>query len=73
VVRSQDGSELQFRVLPTTLLHKVFCAYASKRSLELDNLVFIFEGIKLRADRTVQESEIEDGDIIDLLSSMVGD
>lgn len=65
--------ELVFRVTPTTLLQKVYCAYAATKSLELDNLKFACDGVLLRPDRTVQESELEDGDIIDSLLLMLGD
>lgn len=65
--------ELVFRVAPTTLLQKVYCAYAATKSLELDNLKFACDGVLLRPDRTVQESELEDGDIIDSLLLMLGD
>ena len=73
MVKSQDGCEVQFGVRPTTLLQKVHCAYAATRSLELDNLNFACDGVLLHPDRTVQESELEDGDIIDSLSLMLGD
>ncbi len=72
-MKSIDASEIHFRVKPTTLLQKVFCTYAATRSVELDNLNFICDGAKLWRDRTVQESELEDGDIIDAISFMLGD
>ena len=65
--------EIQFRIRPTTLLQKLYCAYAAKTSVELGNLKLFCDGTVLRPDRTVQECEIEDGDVIDVLSVMVGD
>lgn len=68
-----DGVDIQFRASPATLLHKVFCAFAAKRSMKLQDVVFVFEGTRLRPDRTVQEYGIEDGDVIDLMVLQVGD
>ena len=73
MLRSLDGMQIHFRVMPKTLLHKVFWAYAAKGSLELSNLKFMFEGARLCPHDTVQESKIEDGDVIDALSFMLGD
>lgn len=59
--------------MPTTLLHKIFCAYAAKRSLDLDILKFMFEGDMLCPHDTAQKYGIEDGDVIDVMVSMLGD
>ncbi|KAL0039487.1 hypothetical protein WJX79_010346 [Trebouxia sp. C0005] len=73
VLISRDGCAIHFRVMPTTPLQKVFCAYAAKRSLDLDILKFLFEGRILCPDDTVHKCKIEDGDIIDVLLRMIGD
>ena len=71
--RSQDGIDIHFRVTPTILLHKVFFAYADKRSQELDSLKFVFEGDMLCPYDTVQKFGIENGDVIDVMVDMLGD
>jgi len=73
VVSCDDGLDIHFRASSATLLQKVYCAYAAKRSLKLQDVVFVFEGTRLRPDRTVQEYGIQDGDVIDLMVLQVGD
>jgi len=65
--------DIHFRVTPTILLHKVFCAYADKRSQELDRLKFVFEGDMLCPYDTMQKYGIENMDVIDVMVSMLGD
>lgn len=65
--------EIQFRVTPTCLLHKVFCAYADRRSLELNSFKCLFEGDVLHPHHTVQKYGIESGDTVDVMVSMLGD
>lgn len=72
-VKSQDGNQVQFKVLPATLLHKVFDAYASRMSAQLDDLRFVYRGYRLDGHDDVQHYGIEDQDIVDVVVHQVGD
>lgn len=72
VVRAQDGSELQFKVRFNTPLQKVFNAYATRKSLELKDCKFLYDGAILTGSQTPEELELEDKDVIDMMVSQLG-
>ncbi|XP_068317026.1 small ubiquitin-related modifier 1-like [Pyrus communis] len=63
---NKDGSEVFFRIKPTTKLNKVIDALCTKRSLDRNSLVFIFDGDHINGKKTAAEHHMEDGDEIDV-------
>ena len=73
VLKAQDGSEQEFRVLPSTRMHKVMSVYCTKRSLDPDSVNFLYDGDLLYGHKTVQQEFLEDGDEVQVMVHMVGD
>ena len=70
-----SGKEVQIKVFPQTLLQKVFTAFAERLSLDIAKLRFLdrWTGIRLHWHESLQEAEIDDGDVIICMSERVGD
>ena len=73
IVRCLDsGKEMPFKVLPETRLQRIFTAFAERLSLDVAKLRFVNDG-RLHWHKSVQEAEIEGGDVILCMSEQVGD
>lgn len=71
-IKAQDGTEMQFKIKRTTKLHKVFAAYAQKKSVDPSQFRFLFDGNRLKDSLTAEEAGLEDGDSIDALVEQIG-
>jgi len=71
-VKSGDGSEVFFKVKATTQLGKVMAAFCKKVGQEKDNVRFLFDGERLRAEQTPAELGMEDEDEIDAMVEQTG-
>ncbi|ORZ29593.1 ubiquitin-related domain-containing protein [Catenaria anguillulae PL171] len=73
-LRDQGGSEIEFKVKSTTKFSKVAKAYAEKKGLDIKEIRFMFEGQRMRidGDSTVEEIDLQDGDIIDVEQNQIG-
>ncbi|GLU01549.1 hypothetical protein SLE2022_188550 [Rubroshorea leprosula] len=72
MVKSQDGSEVYFRIKPQTQFHKLMNQYCLKTSLDVNSVTFLFDGRRLRPEETPEKVAMEDGDEIDCLLHQVG-
>eukprot|EP00887_Chlorella_sp_A99_P007373 scaffold2.g7373.t1 len=72
-VRDQLGNSLTFTVKRNTPLEKVFKAFAARMRLDIRTLCFLCLGVRLRMWETVDEAELEDGDVIYVIVEQVGD
>lgn len=72
-MRSQDGSELQFKVMMKTPLVKLMQAYAARISLHCHDLKFVYGGLRLSGGGCPESYDMESGDMIDVLQDQVGD
>ncbi|CAM8965354.1 unnamed protein product [Rhodiola kirilowii] len=67
-VKGEDGNiEGFFRMKRSTQLKKLMYAYCDIKSVELNSIVFFFDGRRLHGYQTPDELEMEDGDIIDAM------
>ncbi|XP_039055370.1 uncharacterized protein LOC120198047 isoform X1 [Hibiscus syriacus] len=67
VISIQNKDELkQFRVYTDDKFEKLFRLYANKAKLDLQSLVFSFDGDKINVDATPASLEMEDDDIIEV-------
>ena len=72
-VKDQTGEEpIHFKVKTTTMMGKVFRAYAQRKGLEMGALRFLLDADRLTDLKTVEASGLEDGDQIDVHLEMVG-
>eukprot|EP00798_Chlamydomonas_sp_ICE-L_P021030 gene21030-27899_t len=65
VVKDQSGTEVTFKVKPSTKFGKIMDAYCTKKALDPNTVKFLFDGTKIQRDKTPLELEIEDGDNVD--------
>ncbi|GMI83500.1 hypothetical protein like AT1G68185 [Hibiscus trionum] len=67
VISIQNKDELkQFRVYTDDKFEKLFSSYANKAKLDLQRLVFSFDGDKINLDATPTSLGMEDDDIIEV-------
>ncbi|KAK4762258.1 hypothetical protein SAY87_030142 [Trapa incisa] len=71
-VKGQDGNEVFFKIKRSTQLKKLMNAYCDRQSVEMNSIVFLFDGRRLRAEQTPDELEMEDGDEIDAMLHQTG-
>jgi small ubiquitin-related modifier len=63
---------MYFKIKRQTQFRKVFEAYCARQSLQLDQMRFLFNGIKLGDYQTPEELEMEDDEVIDAMMFQVG-
>ncbi|KAF8820990.1 putative small ubiquitin family modifier [Cardiosporidium cionae] len=71
-VKSSDGSEVFFKIRKKTKLEKLINVYCSRVGQSAESIRFIHDGVRLRADRTAEESELLDNDTIDAMVEQTG-
>ncbi|GJS11234.1 small ubiquitin-related modifier 1 [Tanacetum coccineum] len=71
-VKSQDGIELSFRIKRNKQLKTLIDEYCDKQSKETNATVFVFNRKRLQADKTPDELEMEDGEVIDAILYQMG-
>ena len=72
VVKSQDQSEVQFKVKRNTKFIKVKMAFCSRKSLEPDSVRLVFDGERLIDEKCPEDLDMEDGDVIDCIMEQIG-
>ena len=53
------------QVKPHTNMQRIMDAYADKKSLDVSQIRFLYDGTRLTGDKTPQGLDMEDGDVID--------
>lgn len=71
-VKAQDGTEVFFKVKPTTPFSKIFSAYCKKIGTDTADIRFLFEGARVSPDQTPADLDMSDEDCIDAMVHQVG-
>ncbi|GJR29482.1 RNA-directed DNA polymerase, eukaryota [Tanacetum coccineum] len=71
-VKGQDGSEVFFRIRRSTQLKKLMIAYCDRKAVELNLIVFLFDGRFLRGEDTAHELKMKEGDEIYAMHRLTG-
>jgi small ubiquitin-related modifier len=66
-VNSQDGIKVSFKIKRNTQLKELMNAHCDQQSIELDSIVFLYDGRQFKAEQTPDELEMEDEDEIDAM------
>ncbi|CAL1381702.1 unnamed protein product [Linum trigynum] len=66
-IQDQDGLK-QYRLFKDDKFERFFKMYAEKAKVDVQNLVFSFDGDKINPNATPDGLDMEDGDIIEVLS-----
>jgi small ubiquitin-related modifier len=72
VVKDQQGGELHFKVKAHTKFEKIFNAYATKKSIGVETMKFLFDGARLRPTQTPAEVGLENDDCIEAMVEQLG-
>ena len=65
-VAGLQGDEVYFKVSPTTLLQKIFDAYANRKGLAVDSIRFTLKGSRVHGGQTASSVGMADGDRLDV-------
>lgn len=68
-VMAQDGTEVFFKMRPTTPFKKLFDAYCNRQGLPRSAVHWLFDGGRIQEDETPSDLEMEDGDTVDAVGS----
>ncbi|KAK9803882.1 hypothetical protein WJX72_001786 [[Myrmecia] bisecta] len=71
-VRSQDGTTTFFKAKKTTKFSKLISAFCAKQSISEAEVVFMFDGERLRGEQTPEELDMQNDDTIDAMIHQVG-
>ena len=71
-VKDQGGEETFFKVKCTTLMSKIFAAYAQRKGVQKSVLRFLLDGERINPEETADTLELEDHDQIDVLLEQYG-
>ena len=70
-VVSQDGHERFFKMRLDTKLEKLMRAFCQREGIDIHSVRFLFDGHRIRENRTPMELEMEESDIIDVVVEQV--
>ena len=71
-VVTQDSTEVFFKIKKTTPLKKLMEAFCSKQGLNIQNVRFLSDGVRITPDKTAQDLGLHDGDVIDAMMNQIG-
>mmetsp|Transcript_16963 Transcript_16963/g.32499 ORF Transcript_16963/g.32499 Transcript_16963/m.32499 type:complete len:94 (+) Transcript_16963:186-467(+) len=71
-VKSQDGQEVFFKIKKTTPFRKLIDAYCKRQGGDPNQILFLFEGSRLKAEQTPEQVDLGDGDEIDAMAHQTG-
>lgn len=69
---SDGSSEIFFKIKRTTSLRRLMEAFAKRQGKEMDSLRFLYDGIRIQADQTPDDLDMEDNDIIEAHREQIG-
>ena len=69
---SDGSSEIFFKIKRTTPLRRLMEAFAKRQGKEMDSLRFLYDGIRIQADQTPEDLDMEDNDIIEAHREQIG-
>ncbi|PKU71583.1 Small ubiquitin-related modifier 1 [Dendrobium catenatum] len=71
-VKGQHGNEQTFTIKRTTNLKRLMDAYCNRQSENVNAIVFLYDGRRLRGEETPESLKMEDGDEIDAMLHQTG-
>lgn len=71
-VKAQDGSEIFFKIKPTTALKKLMESYCQRQGVDSKTVRFLYEGNRIQEASTPRELGMSNGDEIDAMVEQRG-
>ncbi|MCL7031771.1 hypothetical protein MKW94_008006 [Papaver nudicaule] len=72
VKSNMDQTEVCFRIKRDSKMSKLMNAYGEAKKLETQTLRFLYDSTRIKAEHTIDDLGIEDGDQIDAFLHMIG-
>ncbi|KAL8449353.1 hypothetical protein Emag_003643 [Eimeria magna] len=69
---ARDGSEVYFKIKRRTKLEKLMTAYCNRLGQSIDSVRFLYDGERVKPEKTPMDLGIEDGDVIDAMVQQTG-
>ncbi|KAI8383666.1 Ubiquitin-2 like Rad60 SUMO-like [Nakaseomyces glabratus] len=69
---SDGSSEIFFKIKKTTPLRRLMEAFAKRQGKEMDSLRFLYDGLRIQADQTPEDLDMEDNDLIEAHREQIG-
>ena len=71
-VVNAEGNEVFFKIKRTTLMKKLMDAYCKKNGTTRQQVRFLYDGKPLEDEKTPDDYEMDDDDVIDAMVEQVG-
>lgn len=71
-VKAQDGSEIFFKIRPSTQLKKLMDSYCQRQGVDPKTVRFLFEGTRVGETSTPRELGMQNDDSIDAMVEQRG-
>jgi len=71
-VKAQDGSEIFFKIKPSTALKKLMDSYCQRQGVDSKTVRFLYEGNRVQETATPKELGMTSGDEIDAMVEQRG-
>lgn len=71
-VKDQNGGEVVFKVKRSTKFKRVLDAFCGKKSWNVNQVRFVFDGQRINEDMTPDDLSMEDNDTIDAFLEQIG-
>lgn len=71
-VKAQDGSEIFFKIRPSTQLKKLMDSYCQRQGVDPKTVRFLFEGTRINETSTPRELGMQNDDSIDAMVEQRG-
>lgn len=72
ILKSQDGSEMIFKVKPTTKFGKMLAAFSARKGLDEKSVRLVFDGQRLQEQSTPADYDMQSDDVIDVVVEQLG-
>ncbi|PKU71587.1 Small ubiquitin-related modifier 2 [Dendrobium catenatum] len=71
-IKYENRHDIYYYVRPIVKFKNIMNHYCNRQSLEINNVVFLFDGRQLRDEQTPEDLGMEDGDEIDAMLHQIG-
>jgi|Transcript_73082 small ubiquitin-related modifier len=71
-VVNAEGAEVYFKIKRSTPLRKLMDAYCKKQGINRTSVRFHFDGRRIEDEKTAEDYEMEDDDVIDAMVEQTG-
>ena len=71
-VVTQDSTEIFFKIKRQTPLRKLMEAFCNKQGLNINNVRFLSDGVRITGEKSAADLGLENDDVIDAMMNQIG-